>query len=344
MALLDDPRRTVYLNTIGSHVALDHDALEIRRPDQPLVRTAIKAVESIICYGNIEFSTAALARCAHENIPVTWLSRTGKYRFSLKSPTHGNVLLRIEQHKTAADPRRCLDIAQSIVAAKLLNTRTMLLDAAKDHTANTKRLRNTADELAKLADRTPGTSDLDTLRGLEGAGAKQYFATWEELLASNRFKLPGRERRPPTDPVNALLSFLYGLLRVQCNSALEHVGLDPQIGLLHPARPGRPSLALDLMEELRAPFADRLALTLLNRRQLDTTSFTTEPTGAVKLNDDARLTVLRAFDTHLTTEVPHRVLDEPIERRKIPHLQALLLARHLRGDLTHYLPYRTTGR
>jgi CRISP-associated protein Cas1 len=255
-----------------------------------------------------------------------------------------NVLLRIEQWCATVDGGRCLDIAKAIVTAKLLNSRVVLLDAAKDRSSVSGGLRLAADELARYAEQTRIASDLDTLRGIEGIGAKRYFAEWSGLLSAEGVTFTGRIRRPPMDPANALLSFGYALLRTRCIGAAEHVGLDPYVGFLHPVRPGRPSLALDLMEELRAPFVDRLVLTLINRRQTTAKSFTVEPTGAVRLTDDGRANFLAAFDSHLRTTVSHRVVEQEIERRKVPGLQALLLARYLRGDLTHYLPYRTTGR
>jgi len=334
----------MYLTTVGTFVALDHDAFEVRRPEQPVVRAPVRSIESMVCFGNISLSTAAMARCASEGIDVSWLTRGGRFRFGLRAPTHGNVLLRMEQWRAAVDEMRCLDIAKSMVAAKLLNSRVVLLDAAKDRPAQSASLRSAADELAGFAEQLRSANDLDTLRGIEGIGAKRYFAEWAGLLSHEGFVFEGRVRRPSTDPVNALLSFGYALLRMRCVSALEHVGLDPQVGFLHPVRSGRPSLALDVMEELRAPFVDRFVLTLVNRRQVSVRSFNVEPTGAWLLSDDGRAAFLSAFDAYMGTSVPHRVLEQNIERRKVPGLQSLLLSRHLRGDLSHYFPYRTTGR
>lgn len=345
MALITDNRRTLYLTTIGTFVALDHDAFEVRRPDQPVVRAPVRSIESIVCFGNVEFSTATMARCAESGIDVSWLTRGGRFRFGLRPPTHGNVLLRMEQWRAAVDDDRCLDIARAIVAAKLLNSRVVLLDAAKGKPQLSEELRVTAGELARLAKETRTAGHLDILRGIEGIGAKRYFAEWSGLLSPEGFTFTGRIRRPAVDPVNALLSFGYALLRARCGAAAEHVGLDPQVGFLHPVRPGRPSLALDLMEELRAPFVDRFVLTLVNRRQMTTKLFSVEKlTGATRLTDDGRASFLAGFDSHLRTTVAHRVVQQDIERRKVPGLQALLLARHLRRDLTHYAPYRTSGR
>jgi len=344
VSLIADNRRSLYLTTVGTFVALDHDAFEVRRPELPTVRAPVRSIESIVCFGNVTLSTLAMARCAEDGIDVSWLTRGGRFRFGLRTPTHGNVLLRMEQWRAAVDGDRCLDIAKVVVAAKVLNTRVVLLDAAKDRSAYSEALRGAADELAGFAEQVRSVSDLDTVRGIEGIGAKRYFAQWSSLLSPEGFTFTGRARRPPLDPVNALLSFGYAMLRTRCLAAAEHVGLDPQVGFLHSVRPGRPSLALDLMEELRAPFIDRLVLTLINRRQITAKSFTVEPTGAWRLTDDGRATFLAAFDSHMRAAVSHRVVEQDIERRKVPGLQALLLARYLRGDLTHYFPYRTTGR
>lgn len=344
MALIADNRRTLYLTTVGSFVALDHNAFEVRRPEHPTVRAPVRSIESIVCFGNISVSTAAMARCAEDGIDVSWLTTGGRFRFGLRTPTNGNVLLRMEQWRAAVGSDQCLDIARAVVAAKLLNSRVVLLDAAKDRLSLSRELRAAADDIAGFAEKTKSASDLDSLRGIEGIGAKRYFAEWSGLLSPDGFTLTARIRRPPMDPVNALLSFGYALLRTRCVAAAEHVGLDPQVGFLHPVRPGRPSLALDLMEELRAPFVDRLVLTLINRRQVTAKSFSVEPTGVWRLTDDGRAGFLAAFDSHMRTSVSHRAIEQDIERRKVPGLQALLVARYLRGDLTHYFPYRTTGR
>lgn len=344
MALIGDHRRTVYLNTVGTHVAIDHDAFQIRRPEHSMVRVPVQQVDSFVCFGKVEFSTASLDRCARGSIAVSWMSRSGRFRMGIRAPTHGNVLLRIEQYRAADDEGRRFEVARFIVVAKLLNSRVVLLDAAKDRAIDASRLRSIADELVALAEQTKGARDLDALRGLEGQGAKRYFAGVASIVGGSGFRFESRERRPPTDPMNALLSFGYSLLAVRCAGALEHVGLDPQVGFLHPARPGRPSLALDLMEEFRAPLVDRLVLTLINRRQLGESSFDRLPTGACLMTESARMSFLAALDAHLTGTVAHRAIEQSIERRKVVEVQALLLSRHLRGDIQHYLPFRTTGR
>ncbi len=344
MALTSDTRKTLYLSTAGTSVGVDHDAFTVRRPDTELVRTPVRGVESIICVSNISVSTAAMARCVSENIPVSWLASSGRFRFGLRFPSHGNVILRMEQYRSATDLQHCLDIARLIVIVKLLNSRAVLLDAAKDRRDHSRSLRSAAETLADYARQAETATDLDTLRGVEGAGAKRYFSQWSSSLISAGLRFTGRVRRPPLDPVNALLSFGYTLLATRCVAAVEHLGLDPHVGFLHSIRPGRPSLALDLMEEFRAPIVDRLVLTLINRRQLVENDFQTDPVGGCRMTEKARAAFLAAYDSHQSGLVPHRALAQKVERRKLPDVQALLLARHLRGDLQHYLPYRAVGR
>lgn len=344
MALTHDNQRTLYLGTPGTFVGVDHEAFQIRRPDLPLVRAPIRGVDAIACFGAVQVSTEAIARCAETGIDLTWLSRAGRFRAALRGPTSGNVLLRMQQYRAATSTEASVSIASAIVAAKILNSRTLLLDAAKDRSDLASVFRSAGEELSAMAAATKSVRNLDELRGVEGAAAKRYFAQFSAVLSRPGFDFTTRERRPPTDPINALLSFGYALLQSRCVGALERVGLDPQLGYLHAVRPGRPSLALDLIEELRAPVVDRFVLTLINRRQVTERSFEHVPGGSVLLTEDGRRAVLAAWDAHLQGSVPHRVLATPVQRRKLPHVQALLLARHLRGDLAHYLPHRTTGR
>jgi CRISPR-associated protein Cas1 len=254
------------------------------------------------------------------------------------------VLLRIAQHQAFATPAAAANMARQIVVAKILNSRTLLLDTAKDRPEQSEILRSVAAQLADDAASADGVTDLDHLRGIEGNAARRYLTVLGQLPRQQTFQFTKRSRRPPTDPMNALLSYLYALLRTRCVGAAETVGLDPQLGYLHAVRPGRPSLALDLMEEFRALFADRHALTLVNRRQLNHHHFLERFGGAWELTDDGRRIVLDTWDAFLETEAPHRVLGVRTPRRHLLHLQATLLARHLRGDLETYLPYRVVGR
>jgi CRISP-associated protein Cas1 len=230
-----------------------------------------------------------------------------------------------------------------MVAGKLQNTRTVVMRAAREatHGVDKQKLTATAQVQAEAIQKAASAPNLDTLRGIEGFAAKSYFGSFSCMLRANRetFKLIDRNKRPPRDPINALLSFVYTLLKNDCVAACEGVGLDPQMGFLHTLRPGRPALALDLMEELRAPFADRLVLSLINRKQIQPQDFVTRPGGAVHLVDDARRTLLAAYQNRKQEEVQHQIIDSKAPFGLISHVQARLLARHLRGDVPSYQPF-----
>lgn len=230
-----------------------------------------------------------------------------------------------------------------IVAAKIQNSRQVLLRAARESGTPDAYdpLSEAAERLSGILGRLRNLDDLDVIRGAEGEAARAYFGVFGYMVRSDRqsFAPSGRSRRPPLDRMNALLSFLYTMLRFECTSALEGVGLDPQVGYLHALRPGRPALALDLMEELRPVMADRLALTLVNRRQLSPEQFERTPGGGVLLNEDGRRSVLVAYQKRKEDLIPHRALNQKIAVGLVPHLQARLLARHLRGDTPEYVPF-----
>ncbi len=336
--------KTLFLTTQGSNVRLDHDAIRVERPDEAFVRIPLRQVEAVVVHGHINVTTGLLHRLARDGIDLTMLSRAGRFIGRFAGPMNGNVLLRQQQFDALNDRAATMTIAKAVVGAKLLNSRTLLLDATKDRPHQANELRTGAQTLHALADESRQAPSLDHLRGLEGNGAKTYFGRLAAVINEPSFRFTGRTRRPPTDPTNALLSYLYALLRMRCVGGLEAVGLDPQAGFLHALRPGRPALALDMMEELRSPFADRLALTLINRRQVTVTDLVERPGGSWELTERGRDTVLRAWDSFLDGDVPHRVYGTKLARKHVPHAQALLLARHLRRDLDHYLPFRTVSR
>jgi CRISPR-associated protein Cas1 len=241
------------------------------------------------------------------------------------------------------DPVETLSIARNIVGGKIQNSRQIVLRGAReaDDPLDADALRATADALGNAVSRLPQCEDLDTVRGIEGESARAYFSTFDRMIREDRetFKLDGRNRRPPTDPVNALMSFLYALVLNDCVAAAEGVGLDPQMGFLHALRPGRAALALDLMEELRSVLADRLVLTLINRRQVSAKDFAQRAGGAVQMEDAARKEVIVAYQKRKQEEITHPVLDQKMPLGLVPHVQARLLARVLRGDLESYPPF-----
>jgi CRISPR-associated protein Cas1 len=258
----------------------------------------------------------------------------------MKPPTSGNVLLRRTQYRLADDPVACLKLARPIIAAKIQNARNTLLRGARDYpeSPGAESLRRAAAQLAAVLSQLPTVPDLNAARGIEGATARVYFSAVNGLIRHNAdfFCMSGRSRRPPRDPVNALLSFIYALVRHDCAGALQAVGLDPAVGYLHADRPGRFSLALDLMEEFRTLIADRLAFTLINRRQVTPDGFSIDRGGAVTLDDKTRRTVLKAYQERKREEVQHPVLGESLTVGLLPHVQSRLLARTVRGDVSEY--------
>jgi CRISPR-associated protein Cas1 len=284
-----------------------------------------------------------MGACAEADVALSFHTPYGKFLAASQGFTSGNILLRRAQYRAADTPEATLAIAKNLIVAKIANTRQVLLRAARDHgekdAARAAVLSKASDQLTRRIRYANASTELDSLRGVEGDAATYYFAAFPSLLTNTTLTFDGRNRRPPTDPVNALLSFLYSLLTHDCRSALESCGLDAQCGFLHRDRPGRPSLALDLMEEFRAIFADRAALTLINRQQIQVKHFEAKENGAIYLKEDARKIVLNHWQERKQTEILHPLLEERVTLGLLPHLQARLLARHLRGDLDAYPAY-----
>lgn len=334
---------TLYVQTQGALLRLDHDTLKVEVEGRPRLQVPLHHLGSLVLFGEVCVTPALLARCAAEGRSVAWFSAHGRFQARVEGPVSGNVLLRRAQHEALGDPERPREIARHVVAGKLRNLRTVLLRGAREAEAPEAAapLSQAARHLAELLRELPRASHLEEVRGLEGDASRRYFAAFPHLLRGEGevFTFRGRNRRPPLDPVNALLSFLYTLLLHDCVGALEGVGLDPQVGFLHALRPGRPALGLDLMEELRPILGDRLALTLINRRQLTEKDFDRRPGGAVLLNEAGRKKVLVAYQERKQQEITHPFLEQRLPLGLVPHLQARLLARHLRGELAAYPPY-----
>jgi CRISP-associated protein Cas1 len=297
-------------------------------------------LEGVVCFGRLSLSSGVYAACQEHDLQVSFLSEQGRFLARIVGPMHGNVLLRRQQYRLADDPAACLRLARPMIAAKIQNARAVLLRAARDREDETRTaaLRRAADHMAAVVQQLPSVSDLAVARGIEGEAARTYFESFNQLILheSETFRFDGRSRRPPLSPVNALLSFVYALVRQDCQSALEAVGLDPAVGYLHVERPGRPSLALDLMVEFRALVADRLVLALINRRQVAPGGFEIDPAGGVKMDDATRRAVLTAYQQRKREEVQHPLLKQNAPVGLLPHLQARLLARTVRGDLDEY--------
>jgi CRISP-associated protein Cas1 len=333
----------LYVMAQGAVLHLDRDTVRVEVERETVLRAPLLRLSGIVAFGQVSITPFLIQRCAEDGRSLVWLDRNGRFKARLEGKTRGNVLLRRAQHLALSDKERPWRISRQIVAAKIQNSRQVLLRAGRECTVadDYVALSEGAARLARVLERLRDTKDLNEVRGAEGEAARAYFGAFGYMVRHDReeFPLHGRTRRPPRDRVNALLSFLYALLRAECNSALEGVGLDPQVGYLHALRPGRPALALDLMEELRPVMADRLAITLVNRRQLKPEHFDAMPGGAVHLNEEGRRAVIVAYQHRKEEELQHRVLRQKLPLGLVPHVQARLLARHLRGDLKEYPPF-----
>lgn len=335
---------TVYVTTEGAALRKDGENLVAEIDGAERARVPLHMLASVVAFGPILVTPALIGACAEAGITIALLDRVGRFQARVEGPVAGNVLLRRAQYRASETPE---EIARSLVMGKVANQRAVLMRALRDHGAEMTAESRTAVEgaaaqIARVLRRATYTdATLDALRGSEGEAANRYFAVFDHLVRAPdpELRWHGRSRRPPLDPLNALLSFLYTLLTHDCRSACESVGLDPAVGFLHRDRPGRPSLALDLMEELRAPLADRLVLSLVNRRQLRAGDFCMMDGGAVLLSDEARKRVLTAWQERKQVERQHPFLGEKAPFGLVPWLQAQMLARHLRGDLDAYPPW-----
>ena len=334
---------TLYVTTADTYLRLDNDTLRVEVERETRLRVPLHHLTAVVCFGHTGLSAPLMHRLADEGIALVLLDDNGRFKARLEGAVSGNVLLRQAQFQRVADPVFTLDLARACVAGKIKNTRQVLLRGARESKLadDAQRLSRMADDLAASLRALPAAADLDVLRGLEGEAARQYFGGLNLLVrvdARDAFQMDGRTRRPPRDRLNALLSFLYAMLMNDCRSAIEAAGLDPQVGFLHALRPGRAALALDLMEEFR-PWADRLALTLINRAQLDANGFLVHESGAVALMPEARKAVVVAYQERKREEIQHPLLQQTVPLGLIPLVQARLLARAVRDDATPYVPF-----
>jgi CRISPR-associated protein Cas1 len=334
---------TLYVQTPRSYLHLDHETLKVKVEREVRLQVPLHHLGAIYCFGDVGVSTALLHRSANDGRSVVFLSASGRFQCRVEGPVSGNVLLRQAQHAALGDPARTLGLARTFVAAKVQNSRQIVLRGAREAAdpADAAVLQELARHVAELLPRLEAAPDLDAVRGLEGDIARRYFEVFHRLVREDGagFAMNGRTRHPPLDRMNALLSFLYTLVTGDCAAAVEGVGLDSQVGYLHALRPGRPALALDLVEEFRSVLADRLALTLVNRRQLSRADFEERPGGAVSLTEAGRKTVLVAYQQRKQEELTHPVTGEKTPLGLAPHVQARLLARFLRRDVEAYLPF-----
>ncbi|MCD6161038.1 MAG: type I-C CRISPR-associated endonuclease Cas1 [candidate division Zixibacteria bacterium] len=334
---------TLYVMTQGSYLSRKGEAVLISVEHETKLHVPIHTLEGIVCFGQITCSPPMLGLCAERGVSVSFLSEWGKFWARIQGPVAGNILLRKAQYRCSDNKAMSVEPARSVVIAKIANCRTAILRAARDssNTNDIQSLKQASDSLKKILEDMPKQIELDTVRGKEGMAARIYFSVLDLQIKTQKeeFFFKGRTRRPPLDNFNSLLSFYYTLLVHDIRSALDTVGLDPAAGFLHRDRPGRPGLALDLMEELRPYIADRLALALVNRKQLKGTGFQKSETGAVVMNEKARKTVIKAYQNRKQDVINHTFLDEKIHIGLLPHVQAMLMARFLRGDLDGYPPF-----
>ena len=333
---------TLFVTTQGAYLNKEGEAVVVSVEREIKMRMPIHTLGGIVCFGNVLASPFLMHHCAENNVLVSFLSENGRFLARVQGPVNGNVLLRRQQYRLADDRTASAHISRAIVLGKAANARTVLQRAVRDHEnkAGMEAVEAAVDRLGTLIRLLQGEQDLDAIRGREGDIGRVYFSVFDKMITAQKdaFSFTERTRRPPMDNMNALLSFIYTLLAHDCIGALEAVGLDPQVGFLHRDRPGRPSLALDLMEEFRPFFADRLALSLVNLKQVHGDGFRKTESGAVEMNDDTRKSLLVAYQKRKQEEMMHPFVGESAALGIFFHLQAQLLARHIRGDLDGYPP------
>lgn len=337
-------QNTLYVMTPNAYAHLENATVRIDVEHEKKLQVPLHHLGGLVCFGNVMVSPALMHRLADEGKSLVLLNGAGRFKARLEGPVSGNILLRQAQHRKSFDVSITLEIARAIVAGKLRNSRSVIMRGARESADadEAKSLTRSADNLAASLRGTKEAKDLDTLRGIEGEAARGYFGALNLIVKPTlrqHFNLNGRTRRPPLDRFNALLSFLYSMLMNDCRSALEAVGLDPQLGFLHTVRPGRAALALDLQEEFRSILADRLALTLINRGQLSADDFDEREGGAVMLNDTGRRTVVTAWQERKQEEVTHPLTESKMPLALLPFMQARFIARTLRGEMEGYLPF-----
>lgn len=334
---------TLFITSEDSYLSLDNENVVINRGGEVLKKLPLRMFEQILSFSYMGASPALLGACAKRGIAFCFYKPSGRFLARVAGSNNSNVLLRKEQYRVSDSEERSCKVARNFIVGKIYNSRSVLERAKRDHalSVDVESLADASHEMMRLARLAKNCTDLAVLRGLEGDAASLYFAQFNELILQKKlyFKFNGRIKRPPTDPVNALLSFAYTILANDCAAALEGVGLDPYVGFLHRDRPGRASLALDLMEEFRSIIADRFVLTLINNRVVNEKSFSVQENGSVLLTDDARRLFLDSWQKRKQDIIMHPFLQEKVPWGLLPFVQAQLLARFIRGDMEEYPAY-----
>ena len=337
-------QNTLYVMTPQAYAHLENSTVRIDVDREKKLQVPLHHLSGLVTFGNVMVSPALMHRLADEGKSLVLLDEHGRFKARLEGPVSGNILLRLAQHKAAGDPSATLEHARACIAGKLKNSRVTLQRGAREtgDAEEAASLGRTADNLAASLRAAAVAKTLDELRGVEGEAARGYFAALNLIVKPQMrtsFALDGRTRRPPLDRFNALISFLYAMLMNDCRSALESVGLDPQLGFLHAVRPGRAALALDMQEEFRSILADRLALTLINRGQLAAGDFETREGGAIMLGEKGRRAVVTAWQERKQEEITHPLLESKMPIGLLPLVQARFMARTIRGEMEGYLPF-----
>lgn len=334
---------TLYVTSANRYLSLDGENVVIYEKEEEIGRVPLHNLEAIITFGYTGASPALMGACAQRNIALSFMTANGRFLARVTGEVKGNVTLRKEQYRISEDPDRSISIARNCITGKVYNSRWILERAARDYPLrlDAEKLKMKSAFLAESIQKIRKCEEPGSLRGLEGEAASVYFSVFDDLILQQKegFCFQGRSRRPPLDPVNAMLSFAYSLLANMCGAALEAVGLDPYVGFFHTDRPGRMSLALDVMEELRGVMADRFVLTIINKRQIGASGFTKKENGAVIMDDETRKQFLTLWQAKKQELITHPFLNEKIEWGMVPYTQALLLARFIRGDLEEYPPF-----
>lgn len=334
---------TLYVTTQGAYLFKDGETVAVKIDDETRLRLPMHTLDGIICFGRVSCSPFLMGACAERNVAISFLTANGRFMARVQGPVAGNVLLRREQYRKADNASHTMAVSRAVLAGKLANSRTVLLRALRDHSKriDPRRVEQAAVHISALLKQLDTHTAINVIRGVEGDAARTYFSVFDHLITTNKdkFWFKGRNRRPPLDRVNCLLSFVYTLLLHDIRSALECAGLDPAVGFLHRDRPGRPGLALDMMEEFRSSIGDRLVLSLINLGRVTAKGFKHRRNGAVLMDDDTRKKVLVTYQKRKQDEILHPFLEERVPLGILFHTQALLMARYLRGELDGYPPF-----
>ena len=334
---------TLFVTTQGAYLSKEGETVAIKIEQKIRMRIPIHTLDGIVCFGAVSCSPYLMGFCAQKDVTISFLTEYGRFLAMVKGPVSGNVLLRRKQFRMADDETSSAQVAGFVLTGKIANSRTVLERSLRDHREKMDQdaVNKVSARLMMYIQKEMKKDNLDRLRGIEGDAAHQYFSVFNELIFQQKeaFRFSGRNRRPPTDRINCLLSFVYTLLVHDVRSALESVGLDPAVGFLHRDRPGRPGLALDIMEEFRPFLADRLVLSMINRNQIRDDGFVEKESGAIYMDDDTRKTVLTAYQKRKQESLVHPFLNENVQVGMLFFVQALLLARFIRGDLDGYPPF-----